>query len=240
MNAIYAKQVKDILDYDNNINKQLVRVEKKHIKRWDDGAPDLMPYMQIENDAVDAAKQLSSDLKILLERKITAMVIFDPRKALASGPPTSEDQKYFGEVVSIEEVFRQYNLLAKLYLNPSNTIQTKLSIKTEASRLDGLVARVHGQVQEVIREIIAHHPSGVTGEAQRIVMVYNLYDIIYDQLQKGNLYPITDDDLLSNRRNIIKKNPALSRIIPPGVPVFNMGGDDDDDDDDDDDQGGSE
>ena len=48
MNAIYAKQVKDILDYDNNINKQLVRVEKKQIKRWDDGAPDLMPYMQIE------------------------------------------------------------------------------------------------------------------------------------------------------------------------------------------------
>ena len=139
MDATRAKQVRDILDYDNNINKQLVRIEKKQIKRGDEGAPDLMPYRRIENEVVDAAKQVVSDLKILLEKKATAMSIFDPRKATSREPITSEDQQFMREIVAVEEVFRQFNILAKLYLNPSNTIQTKSAVKTEASRLAGLV-----------------------------------------------------------------------------------------------------
>ena len=45
MDPIRAKQVRDILDYDNNINQQLVRIERKQVKRWDEGAPEMMPYM---------------------------------------------------------------------------------------------------------------------------------------------------------------------------------------------------
>ena len=218
MDATRAKQVRDILDYDNNINRQLVRIEKKQIKRWDEGAPDLMPYMQIENEVVDAAKHVASDLKILLEKKATAMSIFDPRRATSREPITSEDQQFMREIVAVEELFRQFNILAKLYLNPSNTIQTKLAVKTEASRLAGLVDRIHDLFQSVIREIISSR--NTSGAAQEIILVYNLYDIIYDQLKDGSLYPITDDDLLSNRRNIIKTNPTLSRFIPPNVPAF--------------------
>ena len=80
MGATRAKQVRDILDYDNNTNKQFVRIERKQIKRWDEGAPDLMPYMQIESEVVDAAKQVASDLKILLEKKTAAMSISIPGK----------------------------------------------------------------------------------------------------------------------------------------------------------------
>jgi hypothetical protein len=104
MDATRAKQVRDILDYDNNINRQLVRIEKKQIKRWDEGAPDLMPYMQIENEVVDAAKQVVSDLKILFEKKAAAMSIFDARKATSGEPLTSEDKQFMREVVAVEEV----------------------------------------------------------------------------------------------------------------------------------------
>ena len=37
MNPIAAKQIRDVLDYDKNINKQLVKIEKRQIKRWDEG-----------------------------------------------------------------------------------------------------------------------------------------------------------------------------------------------------------
>ena len=95
MDATRAKQVRYILDYDNNINKQLVRIEKKQIKRWDDGAEGVMPYMQIEGEVVDAAKQVASDLKILLEKKLTLMFIFD-RSVMNQLEPTPELQKNVG------------------------------------------------------------------------------------------------------------------------------------------------
>ena len=77
MGAVREKQVGEILDYDNNINQQLVRVEKKQFARWDDGAPEIMAYMQTQGDVVDAAKRVASDLIVLLERKISLMFIFD-------------------------------------------------------------------------------------------------------------------------------------------------------------------
>ena len=70
MNPIAAKQIRDVLDYDKNINKQLVKIEKRQITRWDEGMENLMPYSQIDADGVDAAKQVASDLKILLEKKL--------------------------------------------------------------------------------------------------------------------------------------------------------------------------
>jgi len=227
MNPIAAKQIRDVLDYDKNINTQLVKIEKRQIKRWDEGMENPMAYSQIDAPAVDAAKQVASDLKIMLEKKLSLIFIFD-RIRLETPPDLSRN---LGEFMSIEEVFRQFNVLAKLYLNPENTIQTKLSIQTEASRLAGVVERIHNKLQEVVRTIVAN-PSRLNPDTSRqLVQVYNLYDIIYDQLQDGNLYPITDDALLSNRKNIIKKNPALSRIIPPSVPVYPMDEGDDDEED---------
>jgi hypothetical protein len=119
-----------VLDYDKSINAPLVKIEKRQIKRWNEGLENPMVYSQIDAPAVDAAKQVASDLKIMLEKKLTLMFIFD-----RSLTPTPDLPKSLGEFISVEEVFRQFNILAKLFLNPANTIQTKLSIKTEASRL---------------------------------------------------------------------------------------------------------
>ena len=57
MNSLAAKQIRDVLDYDKNINKQLVKIEKKQVKRWDEGMDNIMPYSQIDADGVDAAKK---------------------------------------------------------------------------------------------------------------------------------------------------------------------------------------
>ena len=73
-----------MLDYDKNINKQLVKIEKRQIKRWDEGMENIMPYSQIDAEGVDAAKQVASDLKILLEKKLKLMFIFD--RSLAPTP----------------------------------------------------------------------------------------------------------------------------------------------------------
>jgi hypothetical protein len=89
MNPIAAKQIRDVLDYDKNINKQLVKIEKRQIKRWDEGMENPMAYSQIDAPAVDAAKQVASDLKILLEKKLTLMFIFDRIRA----EPTQDLQK---------------------------------------------------------------------------------------------------------------------------------------------------
>ena len=95
---------------------------------------------------------------------------------------TPETQKSFSEVASVEEVFRSYNTLAQLYSNPSNTLETNSALKLEINRIQVLIESIHNRLKNVIQLILSNASGRPIKDpnAQRIIIAYNLYDIIYD------------------------------------------------------------
>ena len=105
-------------------------------------------------------------------------------------------------------------------MEPRNTQQTKIAIKNATNAMDDVV-------KEILYGLSRLMPSG----RRKLLRAYNLYDTIKNQLQTGDIKPITEDDLNANVMRIIRAHPDWR---PRGGPVYyDIAGDDDDDDDDD-------
>ena len=79
MNSIARKQILDVLDYEKNVNKQVTKYAKRQARLWD--APDnAVPQLnsQIDTNALDGVKQLASNLKSILERKLSNIASYEP------------------------------------------------------------------------------------------------------------------------------------------------------------------
>ena len=58
-----------------------------------------------------------------------------------------------------------------------------------------------------------------------LLRAYNIYDIIFNQLRSGKIYPISDDIIISNVKAVLRKYKQWYKY------AFGSSGEDDDDDD---------
>ena len=201
------KLIREVLDYDKEVNQRVLNLEKQQVQKW--GPEEVQPFIQVDEDAESQAKELVVQLRVILERKAAGL------------EPTLVSAEATREVCAIEEVLITYNKLAGLFVEPRNTQQTKIVIKDATNAMDDVV-------KEILYGLSRLMPSG----RRKLLRAYNLYDTIKNQLQTGNIKPITEDDLNANVMRIIRNHPDWR---PRGRPVYyDMAGEDDDDDDDDD------
>ena len=152
MNSIARKQILDVLDYEKNINKRVTKYAKRQARLWDapeSAVPQL--HSQIDTDVLDGVKQISSNLKSILERKLSNIASYEPsgkNKKL-----TGDANKIFSDMVAIEDVLRLYNAMAQLYSNPSNTLETTSAVKLEINRIQVLVDNIYAMFKSEIQRL---------------------------------------------------------------------------------------
>jgi hypothetical protein len=79
--------------YEKNINKIVTKYAKRQARLWD--APEnVVPtlHAQVDTDMLEGVKQIASNLKHILERKVSSALMFDPAFLRNM---TSESQKNF-------------------------------------------------------------------------------------------------------------------------------------------------
>jgi len=79
MNALAIKQIHDVLDYEKNVNQRVTKYAKRQAPLWD-GPENVAPQLhaQIDADMLEGVKQIASNLKRILERKVSSALMFDP------------------------------------------------------------------------------------------------------------------------------------------------------------------
>ena len=79
MDPIARKQILDVLDYEKNVNKRVTKYAKRQARLLDmpeNAVPQL--NSQIDTNALDGVKQLASNLKSILERKLSSIASYEP------------------------------------------------------------------------------------------------------------------------------------------------------------------
>ena len=92
MDPIARKQILDVLNYEKNVNKRVTKYAKRQARLWDTQPEQMGPelHSQIDTDVLDGIKQLASNLKSILERKLSN---------IASYEPTGKNKNYQGMLI---------------------------------------------------------------------------------------------------------------------------------------------
>ena len=141
MATINKKAIKEILDYDAQINRRAFNATKKQVKKWKDEEEnpeeETPPNMQYAMDIVAGAREMTAKMKVTIEERQGALD--SVLTAIKSTGVTAERNilKDLTNGVTVGDVLEVYNAIAKLYLQGTNTTSTKTGIKNAVNRVEG-------------------------------------------------------------------------------------------------------
>ena len=216
MATINKKAIKEILDYDAQINRRAFNATKKQVKKWDDeeqqGEEEQPPGMQLSMDANTAAREISARIKVTLEERQASLD--SVLTAIKATGVTSQRNitKDLTHGSAMEDVLELYNALAGLFLQSSNTTSTKTAIKNSANRIEGAVKSMETDLRDIIDKIIS--VKALERYTAKLFQAYNLYNIIHTQLSRNALHKISDEELMINQKRLITHHPSWYSMSP--------------------------
>ena len=201
MATINKKAIKEILDYDAQINRRAYNATKKQVKKWKDEETqqpeeEVPPNMQYSMDSVAGAREITARIKVALEQRQASLDSI--LTAVRSTGVTAERNilKDLTNGAAMEDILEMYNAVAKLFLQGSNTTSTKTAIKNAINRIAGTVKSMEKDLQAIID--ITIKVASFQRYNFKLFQAYNLYNIIDTQLSGNQLIVITDEELLIN------------------------------------------
>ena len=126
------KLIREVLDYDKEINERVYNLEKKQVANW--GDEEVQPLMQINDEVLAKVSEIVNNIKSLIEEKQKDAT----NEPLALAPVT--------------DVLVLYNQMAQIYIEPSNTPQNRIAIKNIANSMDGRVLSIHNDIKTLLKQ----------------------------------------------------------------------------------------
>lgn len=177
------KLIKEIIDSDKDINARVANIQKKKLLGIID---EVIPFTQLNQEDIQKMTMLTSILKQLLEKKLLFA-----RQFMDSITNSSKIPKYIIELGQTEEIRTAYNNVVSIYLNPSNTQETKTQIKRILiSFEDYIISIINNYV-----DIIQYMKTNRIPKVEIIIHAFTLYEIILSQFEHGNFFRIMEEDL---------------------------------------------
>jgi Na+/phosphate symporter len=156
MDNIRKAQINDVLDYDKNINAMVYNLTKSQVARLSEN---VLPYVQLNVQAMDGAKAVINILLIAFEKKQAQLRFILQNQDKWN---TAEYSQNISEVGMIEEVMQQWNRIVSYYNLNNNTLQTKSAIITNARKLLDYTNFISKGLYQLIESIIQEYSrSGV-------------------------------------------------------------------------------
>ena len=140
MDALRKQQINEILNYDRNMNLQVLALERKQVANW--GAEGGETGELLNQDVIDASNSLVNSLFVLLDKRradINTVSRWD----------FDGNDKAYGDAINglgrISEVVDAYSQLVSTYMS-NNTKQTKSIILSSIRRMLGYVSEIRRKV----------------------------------------------------------------------------------------------
>ena len=134
MDSIRRQQIAEVLNYDRNVNLQVMNLEKKGVAEM--GETSALSSLQTQH-VLDDTSELINSLMIILDKK-KAGVLSLPHYTAAHGKQHTDA---VDDLTNIHEVVDAYNVIVASYLG-NNTVQTKQMLHASIRRLLSDVAPI--------------------------------------------------------------------------------------------------
>ena len=134
MDSTRRQQIAEVLNYDRNLNLQVINLEKKGVEKM--GETGALSPLQTQH-VLDDTTELINGLMIILDKK-RAGVLSLPHYTAAHGKQHTESMD---DIANIHEVVDAYNAIVASYLG-NHTVQTKQMLHSSIRRLLSDVAPI--------------------------------------------------------------------------------------------------
>ena len=148
MDSIRLSQINEALNYDKNINSMVFNLEKKRVAMSPD--PIVVPYSQVNAEALTAARAALDQLRVLLDSKRASLsLMIRPGSRVLS----QEFAHGASDVGQVELVGQLYNQVVGLYSIGNLTQQTKGLILQSIQQIQKPVAGMIAGLRKVLEEL---------------------------------------------------------------------------------------
>jgi hypothetical protein len=203
MDQIRLNQIREVLDYDKNINAMVFKIEKNNAGL---STENLLPYTQLNAEVTDSVSTTVNQLLVLLEKKKSELHTYKNSNYAVIGMKKAS----VNELGSIDEVLRLYNTAAEPYLGmkTSLTQATKGQILSTIRKIMPSVTYIVNNLRDVLQNLGDLDPNArntaagrtgtnadiVNSEYPKLVRGFVAYVMILHQLTSGNIVPISRSD----------------------------------------------
>ena len=123
MDAIRQRQIQEVLNGDQEINKIVFQIEKQNAGLTTEN---VLPYTQLNTEVLEGASAIIGQLLVLLEKKRADV------QSMLNTPHSAKHDELFHSITSFEEILRLYNTAVE----PYNGIKQNLTQQTKSELLN--------------------------------------------------------------------------------------------------------
>ena len=213
LSRIQRGQIQEILDYDLNMYRKVVDLERQRVARFQEDTPG--EYVQLNQEAVQQVEQLIAQFKILLDKKQ------NEADAVASGG------RQIQKLTNTEELLNIYNQIATAYATPANSPYTKEAILTKVMETQTAVSALGGECKAILDKMAADNVAAtIKSHFAKLVRLYSILQLILQQYQSKNVMVIATGDIANMVSHALAENPAWKtaadrhnvKFPPAGLP----------------------
>ena len=186
MDSIRRQQIAEVLNYDRNVNLQVVNLEKKGVEKM--GETGALSSLQTQH-VLDDTTELINSLMVILDKK-KASVLSLPHYTAAHARQHTEA---VDDLTNIHEVVDAYNVIVASYLG-NNTVQTKQMLHSSIRRLLSDVAPITRGLSSMLQTYVVNRRTervNIRRYFAKLLVALSAYSLIEDQLRSGSLYNVS-------------------------------------------------
>ena len=219
------RQVQEYLDKDKRLSALIVDSVRRGVSRYE---PVLTPERREQLNMLDIQNvgEYINQFKVRLTDKLN---IFD--NVLNTKTPDMGKSEFAANVDKLTNYISDmidYNRIIQVYLNMSNTPQTRNEIFNKIEPLKKLFDKMLDKFEELTSKFMDVDDADMYKRFfMKSLRSEALYDLIDDQFKSNNLFVITERDIHNQLLSIIAENPVVGDIIkdngldftpPPAAP----------------------
>ena len=209
--TIRDRQVQEYLDKDKQLSALIVDSVRRGVSKFE---PVLTPERREQLNMLDIQNvgEYINQFKVRLTDKLN---IFDT--TLNTKTPDMGKSEFAASVDKLTNYISDmidYNRIIQVYLNMSNTSQTRIEIFNKIEPLKKLFEQMLDKFENLTEKFIDVDDADMYKRFfMKTLRSEALYDLIDDQFRNNNLFAISERDVQNQLMDIITKNPDVGDII---------------------------
>lgn len=208
MQSLRDRQIREVLDEDQNINRQVFDREKQQVRVFQDN---VLPKKTRDTEAEISVDKLIENLNRILENKLTSLEYLLSKIVGTSNIGDAEGRRSYNNVVSNGDFITTYNQLIRVYTTQGISRNSQEIIKVKFQEIKPNIDAIIYGIEELVQYLFEADKSDK--EIFQLIRSQAVYQIVKDQLYRGSSYKIIEQgDIQVSLKEVLSDLSEVQRV----------------------------
>jgi len=187
MQSLRNRQIREVLDEDMNINRQVFDREKEQVRVFQDT---VLPKKTRDVEAEIGVDKLIESINKILENKLSSLEYLLSKITGTSDIGDAEGRRSYNNIISNGDFITVFNQLVRVYTTTGISRNSQEIIKVKFQEIKTNIDAIIYGIEELIQYLFDSGKSDK--EIFQLVRSQAVYQIVKDQLYRGSSYKIIE------------------------------------------------